>query len=114
MEITTELQSVDSIKGRVHMIRGEQVMLDGDLAEIYGYDLKAMNQQVKRNIERFPDDFMFQLTCDEVAMMKAKLVSSYEKQGEDLKSQIVTSSWGGKRKSYWCFNKGRRKEMFWN
>ena len=45
----------------MYIIRGEQVMMDSDLAEIYGYELKAMNQQVKRNIERFPEDFMFQV-----------------------------------------------------
>ena len=58
---TTELRTLESIKTHVYMIRGHQVMLDVDLAEIYGYELKAMNQQVKRNIERFPEDFMFQL-----------------------------------------------------
>lgn len=58
---TTELRTLESIKTHVYMIRGQQVMLDVDLAEIYGYELKAMNQQVKRNIERFPEDFMFQL-----------------------------------------------------
>ena len=63
---TTELQSVESIKDRVYMIRGEQVMMDSDLAEIYGYELKAMNQQVKRNIERFPEDFMFQVKKEEI------------------------------------------------
>lgn len=51
---TTELKIVESIKAHVYMLRGEQVMLDSDLADIYGYELKAMNQQVKRNIERFP------------------------------------------------------------
>lgn len=70
------------------MIRGQQVMLDSDLAAIYGYELKAMNQQVKRNIERFPDDFMFQLTKEEF---------------ENLKSQFVTSSWGGIRKMPYAF-----------
>ena len=58
---TTELRTLESIKTHVYMIRGQHVMLDADLAEIYGYELKAMNQQVKRNIERFPEDFMFQL-----------------------------------------------------
>ena len=88
MEDTTEIISLESIRKCVYMIRGQQVMLDSDLAAIYGYELKAMNQQVKRNIERFPDDFMFQLTKEEF---------------ENLKSQFVTSSWGGIRKMPYAF-----------
>ena len=65
MEERNEIITVECIRNRVYMIRGMQVMLDSDLAEIYGYDLKAMNQQVKRNINRFPEDFMFQLTDEE-------------------------------------------------
>ena len=72
-----------SIRDRIHIIRGQQVMLDFDLAEIYGYTTKAFNQQVKRNSERFPDDFMFKLTADEI--------------DELSRSQNVTSSWGGTR-----------------
>lgn len=55
MEGNTELLSVNLISEHVYVIRDQQVMLDNDLAEIYGYELKAMNQQVKRNIERFPE-----------------------------------------------------------
>jgi phage regulator Rha-like protein len=61
MAENTELMTLDNICNRVYIIRGQQIMLDYDLAGIYGYELKAMNQQVKRNIERFPADFMFQL-----------------------------------------------------
>lgn len=61
-----ELMTVDNIRKRVYVIRGQQVMLDYDLAEIYGYEVRAMNQQVKRNIDRFPEDFMFQLEKEEV------------------------------------------------
>ena len=57
-----ELMTVDNIYNRVYSIRGQQVMLDYDLAEIYGYEVKRLNEQVKRNIARFPEDFMFQLT----------------------------------------------------
>ena len=63
-------------------------MLDYDLAEIYGYEVKRLNEQVKRNIARFPEDFMFQLTTEE---------------DEILKSQIATSSWGGERKLPYAF-----------
>ena len=100
---TTELRSIKTIRDRVYMLRGEQVMIDSDLADIYGYELKAMNQQVKRNLERFPEDFMFQLTRDEVELVKSQIVTSQEKQEDNLKSQFVTSSWGGKRKLPYAF-----------
>lgn len=51
----------NNIKDKVYILRGQPVMLDTDLAEIYGYEVKRLNQQVKRNIKRFPEDFMFQL-----------------------------------------------------
>lgn len=67
------------------VIRGEKVILDSDLAELYGVETKRLNEQVRRNIHKFPEDFMFQLTREEY---------------DDLKSQIATSSlgWGGRRK----------------
>lgn len=83
MRETAEIMAVENIYNRVYVIRGQQVMLDYDLADIYGYEVKRMNEQVKRNIARFPEDFMFQLSVDET---------------ENLKSQFATSSWGGKRK----------------
>ena len=76
MEEKNELMTVDNISNRVYIIRGQQVMLDYDLAENYGYEVKRLNQQVKRNISRFPEDFMFQLN---------------EKEIEDLRSQNVTA-----------------------
>ena len=76
MDKTTGVLTVESIRNCVYTIRGQQVMLDSDLADIYGYELKAMNQQVKRNIERFPEDFMFQLTKDEVELVKSQFVTS--------------------------------------
>ncbi|MBQ8839692.1 MAG: ORF6N domain-containing protein [Bacteroidales bacterium] len=72
-----------SIESLIYEIRGQKVMLDRDLAKLYGVETKVLNQAVKRNIKRFPKDFMFQLTHDEY---------------NNLKSQIVTSSWGGTRK----------------
>lgn len=101
MENTTELMTVDNICNRVYFIRGQQVMLDCDLAEIYGYEVKALNQQVKRNIIRFPDDFMFQLTKEEVDFVKSQIVTSNGT--KNLKSQFVTSSWGGTRKLPYVF-----------
>lgn len=88
MEAKAELMAVDNIRNRVYIIRGQQVMLDYDLAEIYGYEVKNLNQQVKRNIARFPEDFMFQITKSEL---------------DSMKSQIVTSSWGGNRKLPYAF-----------
>ena len=76
MEETKEFITTDDIRSKVYIIRGQQVMLDKDLAEIYGYDVKRLNEQVKRNINRFPEDFMFQLKTSEIT--------------ESLKSQIAT------------------------
>lgn len=73
------MMTVDNICNRVYVIRGQQVMLDYDLAEIYGYEVKNLNQQVKRNIARFPEDFMFQLTREEVESVKSQIVISREK-----------------------------------
>ena len=66
MAESTELMTVYNICNRVYIIRGQQVMLDYDLAEIYGYEVKNLNQQVKRNIARFPEDFVFKLTREEM------------------------------------------------
>ena len=85
MSDKTESISVNDIRNRVYVIRGQQVMLDSDLAEIYGYEVKKLNQQVKRNIERFPEDFMFQLTKDELSFVC-------------LKSQNVTLNENGNRR----------------
>lgn len=74
----------DYIQSCIRVIRGEQVILDRDLAQLYQVDTSQMNRQVKRNIERFPEDFMFQLTKEEL---------------ENLKCQNGTSSWGGDRRA---------------
>ena len=72
-----------ALGGRILEIREQRVLLDSDLADLYEVDTKRLNEQVKRNADRFPVDFMFQLSPIEFA---------------DLKSQFATSSWGGKRK----------------
>ena len=71
------------ITSKIYSIRGQKVMLDRDLAEMYHVDTKRLNEQIKRNIDRFPADFMFQLTMEEY---------------NNLKSHFATSSWGGTRK----------------
>jgi len=77
-----DLIPVEKITDKIFMIRGQKVMIDRDLAELYGVETKRLNEQVRRNISRFPEDFMFELTNQEV---------------RNLRSQIATSSWGGAR-----------------
>ncbi len=76
------------VMNKIYLIRNQKVMIDSDLAELYQVETKVLNQQVKRNLKRFPEDFMFQLT---------------EQEFNNLKSQFVTSSWGGKRKLPYVF-----------
>ena len=72
MEEKTELMTIDNVCNRVYTIRGQQVMLDYDLAEIYGYEVKRLNEQVKNNISRFPEDFMFRLSQSELEYLQSK------------------------------------------
>ena len=71
----------DQIQGNIHTIRGQRVMLDADLAVLYGVPTKVLNQAVRRNIERFPDDFMFQLTDGEEAALRSQIVTSKRRGG---------------------------------
>ena len=83
------------VKSKIYTIRGQKVMLDFDLAQMYEVETRVLNQSVKRNIERFPDDFMFQLTKGEVDILKSQFVISkmIENQvDENLKSQNATSN----------------------
>jgi hypothetical protein len=75
---------IERIERSILLIRGHKVMLDSDLAELYGVTTKRLNEQVRRNLSRSPQDFMFQLT---------------EQEYSNLKSQIVISSWGGLRRA---------------
>lgn len=95
------IKSVGEIKNKIYTIRGVQVMLDSDLAEIYGYTTGAFNQQIQRNNERFDEDFRFQLTWDEVNTYLGSRAETPD--DENLKSQIVISSWGGIRKLPYVF-----------
>lgn len=80
----------DNLRARIHTIRGMQVMLDEDLAELYGVGIKQLNQQVKRNQERFPEAFCFQLTTGEVKILRSQIVTlrSDLKPGKSLRSQF--------------------------
>ncbi len=72
----------DNILSKIYFIRGQKVMLDRDLAELYDVETKRLKESVRRNMERFPDDFMFELSSEEF---------------ENLRSQFASSSWGGER-----------------
>lgn len=82
------MNELSAIENQILLIRGQKVLLDSTLAELYGVETKVLLQAVKRNISRFPDDFMFQLTKQEF---------------NHLRSQIVTSSWGGRRTPPYAF-----------
>ena len=95
--------AVDTIRSRILTIRGVQVMLDRDLAALYGVPTKRLNEQVKRNARRFPDNFMFQLTKEELADWRSQIATSNVGDGtgktrlvtvnsEDWRSQIATSN----------------------
>jgi hypothetical protein len=98
---SAHLQPLENIENLIHVIRGKQVMLDRDLARLYGVEARALNQAVQRNRERFPEDFMFQLSKEEFENLRSQIVTSSEE--EILKSQNVISSWGGIRKWPYVF-----------
>jgi hypothetical protein len=82
------MQIIKSIQNRIYEIRGQRVMLDRDLAALYEVDVKVLNQAVKRNIQRFPEDFMFQLTWKELEQLRFQ-IETLDK-SDSLRSQIVT------------------------
>ena len=84
------------VKDKIYLIRDRKVMLDMDLAELYDVETRRLNEQVKRNLARFPEDFMLQLNQEEF---------------EILKSQSATSSWGGRRKLPNAFTEQIVKEL---
>jgi hypothetical protein len=88
--MSTEISLIpdDVVINKIYFIRNQKVMLDRDLAELYSVETKRINEQVKRNLSRFPEDFMFQLS---------------EIEFQNLKSQFATSSWGGIRKAPYVF-----------
>jgi len=72
---------IERIEQKIYVIRGEKIMLDSDLAEIYGVTTKRFNEQVKRNLNRFPEDFMFQLTAEEDEHLRSQIATSNKKRG---------------------------------
>ena len=94
-----------AIERRIYSIRGERVMLDADLAALYGVETKALNQAVRRNLDRFPPDFMFALTLEEVGYLRSQIVTSglehggsrylpsaFTEQGVAMLSSVLRSS----------------------
>ncbi len=79
------IAQIDQIKDMIYIVGGQKVMLDSDLAALYGVETRRLNEQVRRNIDRFPADFMFQLTKDEYDILKSQFATS-------------SSEWGGRRK----------------
>lgn len=92
------MEIIQSLQNRIYEIRGQRVILDKDIAQLYEIETKVLNQSVKRHIERFPDDFMFQLTTKEFENIQMQ--NKVNNITPNLRSQIVTSSlteWGGNR-----------------
>ncbi len=96
------------IEKKIFVIRGVQVMIDRDIAELYGVETKRLNEQVKRNSSRFPEDFMFQLTQDEVEYLISQIatLNTEQESDENLMSQVVTSN-SSSRSQIATLNKGR-------
>ena len=88
--MNNELITPVLIESKIFMIRRKQVMIDRDLAELYGVETKVINQAVKRNIERFPEAFRFQLTKEEYDFLRSQIVTS-KNENNSLRSQIATS-----------------------
>jgi hypothetical protein len=111
---SASIQPLENIENLIHVIRGKQVMLDRDLARLYGVETRVLNQAVQRNIERFPKDFMFQLSKEDVEFLKSQNVilengdnnvlrsqiATIENEGNGLRSQIVTLDMRGRHVKY--------------
>ena len=82
------LIAIETIAGRIVVIRGQKVMLDADLATLYGVTTKRLNEQIRRNLDRFPGDFVFQLTKQEFAILRSQFATS---------SSATRLTWGGRR-----------------
>jgi hypothetical protein len=91
--MTNELVPYERIENKIYLIRGQKVMIDMDLADLYGVETKYLNRQVKRNTERFPEDFMFQLTIEEAEASRCQIGTLNDQdEGNDLKCQNGTSN----------------------
>lgn len=102
------MKIIQTIQNRIYEIRGERVMLDKDLAALYETETKALNLAVKRNIKRFPKDFMFQLTKEEFESLRFQ-IETLEKSDNPLRLQIETSK--GRGGTSYCLMPLRSKEL---
>lgn len=89
-----KIAAVEKIEEKIHVIRGQRVMLDSDLAEVYQVATKVLNQAVKRNIRRFPEDFVFQLTAEESESLRSRSVTSSARHGGRRYSPYVFTEHG--------------------
>ena len=110
------ITSIDSLQDKLYLIRGVQVMLDKDLAQIYGYSVKAFNQQVKNNIEKFDEDFRFQLTDEEVIELSRSKNSTLNNEMIDLRSKFSPTNIedDSSRSNFLTLKNGRGKNIKYN
>jgi len=92
--------SVEQVTQSILIVRGQKVLLDSDLAALYGVETRVLLQSVRRNLDRFPEDFMLQLSQEEWTALRSQFASSKD---ENLRSQFVTSSHGGRRHTPYAF-----------
>jgi hypothetical protein len=92
--MSNDLLIPERILQSIYLIRDQKVMLDSELAKLYGVETKRLNEQVKRNIERFPEDFMFQLTIEEWHHLRSQIATASDASGND---------WGGCRVAPYVF-----------
>lgn len=85
---------IELIENKIYIIRGQKVMFDNDLANLYNVETKRLNAAVKRNLDRFPDDFMFQLTDDEWKILRSQIVTSNKSRGGRTYNPYVFTEYG--------------------
>ena len=101
----------ENIESMVYTIRGVKVMLDFDLARIYGYSTRAFNQQVQRNIEKFPEDFMFQLTCEEVDEISRSKKSATIKSPIESEQLVISQNVTSRNNNFFAGQKGGTRKL---
>jgi len=104
VEADRYLIPVERIEGAILEIRGRKVMLDADLAALYGVSTKRMNEQVRRNAARFPEDFMFRLSADEYAALRSQIATSNAVAGSPSRDVAPRTGRGGRRYLPYAFS----------
>jgi len=107
--MSIEIATIEQIEAKIHLLRGQRVMLDSDLAGIYGVQLKRLNEQVTRNADRFPSDFAFQLTRQELMHLKSQFATSSSHGGKRKPPRVFTEH--GALMLASVLNSGRAVEM---